>query len=1258
MDKFANLLADTFPFVGVALYSPSPVCPNCYSREPTIRSASPSGQGVTSRDGAPRCDSISTGRTPSRKPAFILLAACLWCLPLQILAQAPPNDRFTNRITLTGLVISTNATNVNATKDTGEPNHAGYAGGRSVWWSWTAPTNGVVVLNITNSSPALTDNALLAVYTGSTVSGLTSVASNAFAGLLTFSAVAGTAYRIAVDGYGGATGTFTLSLTRFALPANDFFTNRFTLSGAAASTSAYNYGATRETGEPNHAGYTGGKSVWWTWTAPTNGQVTVTITNSSFYALLGVYRGSSVASLTNIASGQGNNGSATFKVVGGAAYQIAVDGYSGVTGTFALSLNFSPVQPNDFFTNRLTLTGTAISTSAYTFGATKETGEPYHAGYSGGQSVWWTWTAPTNGLVILNITNSSNSTLVGVYTGSTVSGLNPVANNYGYDNVVSFSAIAGTSYQIAVDCSYSLGASFTLSLNFLAAPANDLFADRFTLSGTAVATSGSNNSAGSEPGEPNHAGYFGGHSVWWTWTAPTDGVVVLNTTNNSFQTALAVYTGSNVSALSLVAANAYYSGYSSLLTFNAVAGNVYQIAVATTYGLGGPFDLNLNYRPGNDIFTNRYALSGSRTTVTGSNFLATKEPSEPNHAGNFGGKSVWWTWMALTNALVTVDTIGSSFDTLLAIYTGTNVSGLALVASDDENGATNTSLVAFSVVAGATYQIAVDGRNGASGNIALHIAYTGLSTIQLGATAYSANERDEGVTLTVTRTGSSLGPVAVNCLIPDGSAISGQDHYAATTNHLVWFNGESGTKTVFIPLINDALVESNETFSVLLTDPAGNVTLVNPGFATVTILDDDSPAVVQWSSASYVVNENGTAWLELRRSGGVTNASVNFATSNATAVAGSDFVAANGTITFAPNEATKLVAVNILDDYTIEGDESFTVRLFNPVGAGIGAIANITVTIRDSGYSPEDLYGHSLQISNNQSLYADFYAARFTNRLTLFNPSFGTSRSGYVELTNLYTFSADTNRFSFPIIPGRGTVQIVVYGDGSGQYLQDGIRRYVYATIYENAGDTNQPPQAEFSTGIFYTLGTSPPDGGEPGGSGSGAGAGGLTLPPALTNVVVTGPAVVEENSSADYVGTASFANGTTYTNMTAAWSSSAFSISAAGRLAAGGVLSDAPLTIAGAITYGSATKTGTVPVTVVKVRSPQLHALGLTNNEFQFQLSGTTGRRYALEARTDLSAANNWFVVTTSQILSNSVQQLADPAATNAVRIYRAREF
>jgi len=129
-------------------------------------------------------------------------------------------------------------------------------------------------------------------------------------------------------------------------PPNDTFANATTISASSGQTTGSNVGATKEPGEPSHAGNVGGASVWWRWTAPASGQATINTNGSGFDTLLGVYTGSSVGSLTLVASdddeGDGTQSLVTFNAVSGTTYRIAVDGYGGVTGNIILNWSLIP----------------------------------------------------------------------------------------------------------------------------------------------------------------------------------------------------------------------------------------------------------------------------------------------------------------------------------------------------------------------------------------------------------------------------------------------------------------------------------------------------------------------------------------------------------------------------------------------------------------------------------------------------------------------------------------------------------------------------------------------------------------------------------------------------------------------------------------------------------------------------------------------------------------------------------------------------
>ncbi len=136
----------------------------------------------------------------------------------------------------------------------------------------------------------------------------------------------------------------------------------------------------------------------------------------------------------------------------------------------------------------------------------------------------------------------------------------------------------------------------------------------------------------------------------------------------------------------------------------------------------------------NDDFSQRATLDAAAGTLTAVNYSASLEAQEPAHAGQTGGSSVWWSWTAASSGWMTIDTFGSDIDTLLAAYTGPDLSNLTEIASNDDVGSVTTSSITFAAVAGQSYVIAVDGKNGASGVIQMHWT--------LDPTNYSIAEED------------------------------------------------------------------------------------------------------------------------------------------------------------------------------------------------------------------------------------------------------------------------------------------------------------------------------------------------------------------------------------------------------------------------------------------------------------------------------------------------------------------------------------
>ncbi len=263
------------------------------------------------------------------------------------------------------------------------------------------------------------------------------------------------------------------------------------------------------------------------------------------------------------------------------------------------------------------------------------------------------------------------------------------------------------------------GALRTFVNGLVGRPANDNFAGS-GISGADGTVFGSNTDATGQTGEPNIAGSPADTSVWYTWTAPENGPTSFNLRDAAFDTTLHVFTGSTFGTLATVASNDDTNGtLQSKVTFNATAGTTYRIAVDGFSAAHGPFSLQYAQNsPANDNFATPTAITGATGKQSGTSARSTGEPGEPNH-GSIPDRSVWYSWTAPETGSAVFNTRESNFDTVLAAYTGTTITGLTQLASNDQFNGTNQSKITFPVTAGTTYRIALDGFGGTTGNVGL-----------------------------------------------------------------------------------------------------------------------------------------------------------------------------------------------------------------------------------------------------------------------------------------------------------------------------------------------------------------------------------------------------------------------------------------------------------------------------------------------------------------------------------------------------------
>ena len=602
------------------------------------------------------------------------------------------SDMFASCISLRGPAGSESDNNQNATKEPSEPNHAGNAGGRSLWYCWSTTNNTIVTFDTLGT----TFDTLLAVYTGNDVSNLTLIAGNDdVAGAtnrlskVSFTPVPGMTYHIAVDGYGGASGIVNLNWNQSAQALPDLI-------------------------------------IWGPSASPII--LSRTFAANDCEVLEGCGQ-AGTRRLLSFTTETRNIGAGDLVIGNPAANPLFIWATCHQHWHFEQFAEFSLLDTN----GNVVAAGHKVGFCIEDVQPWSANGRParYNCNNQGLQAGWADiypgFTGFSSGVACqyIDITTVAPSEYV----------LQMVINP---DNKLIESRTDNNITYVPVTIPPA---------NCTIVPASDSFANATVVNQVPFSGSELNNCATREAGEPNHAGQTGGHSLWFFWTSESNHTAVITTKRSDFDTLLAVYTGTSVSSLTRVASNDDIAlGYllQSSVRFPATAGTTYLIAIDGYNSAVGNAVLNINPPP-NDDFLTAFVISGTSGATNGYCIGASKELFEPAHASDVGGHSVWYNWTAPSSGPVDFNTLGSDFDTTLAVYNGGVVTNLTPVVSNDddvETGGLSTSHLWFFANAGTTYRIAVDGFVGDFGNIVLNwnmdskLAIMNLAdgTVQVGLT--------------------------------------------------------------------------------------------------------------------------------------------------------------------------------------------------------------------------------------------------------------------------------------------------------------------------------------------------------------------------------------------------------------------------------------------------------------------------------------------------------------------------------------------
>ncbi|MBD1211906.1 MAG: SBBP repeat-containing protein, partial [Dolichospermum circinale Clear-D4] len=229
-----------------------------------------------------------------------------------------------------------------------------------------------------------------------------------------------------------------------------------------------------------------------------------------------------------------------------------------------------------------------------------------------------------------------------------------------------------------------------------------------------------------------------------------------------------------------------------------------------------------------------------------------------------------------------------------------------------------------------------------------------LPVISVAATDASAAETATGITanpgqFTLTRLGGNINQaVTVNYTLT-GTATNGTDYTSLPTS--VTFAAGSSTAIVTVTPTNDTIFEATETAILTLATGTGYTVSTTNTAATVNIADNDLQPTINLSANQTIV-EGNTNPQNVSYTVTLSNAStqaitVQYATANGTAIAGSDYTSASGTLTFNPGIITQVINIPILNDSLNEANETFTLNLTSATNATLGTAKTATTTITD-----------------------------------------------------------------------------------------------------------------------------------------------------------------------------------------------------------------------------------------------------------------------------------------------------------------------
>jgi hypothetical protein len=269
-------------------------------------------------------------------------------------------------------------------------------------------------------------------------------------------------------------------------------------------------------------------------------------------------------------------------------------------------------------------------------------------------------------------------------------------------------------------------------------------------------------------------------------------------------------------------------------------------------------------------------------------------------------------------------------------------------------------------------------------NLKVTIRQSDKSVLRFSSSTATIAENGTSVRIGVRRDTPTNNLATVRYSTANGTALAGT-HYTATSGTMVFLPGEI-SKGFYVPVTDNDQLAGNKSFTVRLTSPFDGTL----GLATATVtITDDEVSYVGFTLAKRWLDENsGTVPLAVVRTGSTNRqVSVRYATANGTALAGSDYNATSGTLTFAAGETNKAISLTLRTDAVTEAAESMYVRLSSPTGTSLGTYTNLEVVIRNSAAASMPALASELPADSLLGIASLAFAGPDQLRLHIIGPS-------------------------------------------------------------------------------------------------------------------------------------------------------------------------------------------------------------------------------------------------------------------------------